>query len=406
MAVRTILRMGDPRLLEQARAVTDFETPALQELIADMFDTMAEAGGVGLAAPQIGVGLQVVIFGFEQNERYPDAESVPQTILINPLITPLSDEEAFDWEGCLSVPGLRGEVPRFKRIRYQGFDPFGQPIDRIVDGFHARVVQHECDHLVGTLYPMRIRDFRRFGFTDVLFPSLKTTDPEIEGLVVEDLLPAIEIQSGKNPQYAVIWLHGLGADGSDFVPVVPELGLDEAPGIRFVFPHAPEIPVTCNNGYVMPAWYDIISLDSNSRRIDEAGIVNSREAIRHLIARENRRGIPCERIFIAGFSQGGAVAYTTALTHPEALAGIIALSTYLPSAELVSRELTEANRAIPIFAGHGTEDDVVSPELGLHARDFLRKNAYQVEWHEYPIPHTVCLEEIQAIGQWLKGRLA
>ena len=173
MAVRSILRMGDPCLLEPALPVTEFGSAALRELIADMFDTMAAAGGVGLAAPQIGVGLQLVIFGFENSERYPEAGSVEQTILINPLITPLSDEEELAWEGCLSVPGLRGEVPRFSRIRYQGFDPDGQIIDRSVEGFHARVVQHECDHLIGKLYPMRIRDFTRFGFTDVLFPELK-----------------------------------------------------------------------------------------------------------------------------------------------------------------------------------------------------------------------------------------
>lgn len=214
-----------------------------------------------------------------------------------------------------------------------------------------------------------------------------------------------EIEHGSNPQYAVIWLHGLGADGSDFVPVVPELGLAEAPGVRFVFPNAPAIPVTCNGGYVMPAWYDIISLEPNSRRIDEAGIVHSRTAIRGLIARENGRGIPCERIFLAGFSQGGAVAYTTALTHPEPLAGLIALSTYLPTVELVEREATEANRAIPVFAGHGTEDDVVSPQLGKMARDFLLQRGYGVAWHEYPMPHSVCPEEVEAIGQWLKGRL-
>lgn len=406
MAVRTILRMGDPRLLEPARAVTDFATPALQALIEDMFETMDEAGGVGLAAPQIGVGLQVVIFGFEKSERYPDAEAVPQTILINPRITPLGDEEMLDWEGCLSVPGLRGEVPRFARIRYQGFDPSGLPIDRTVEGFHARVVQHECDHLIGMLYPMRMRDFSRFGFTDVLFPALKAAESEPEEAEVENCLPAIEIENGENPQYSVIWLHGLGADGSDFVPVVPELGLAAMPGVRFIFPHAPEISVTCNNGYVMPAWYDIISLNSTSREIDEAGIVESRAAIRRLIARENQRGIPSERIFLAGFSQGGAVAYTTALTHPESLAGVIALSTYLPSLELVTRELSAANRGIPIFAGHGTEDDVVSPELGLVARDFLLQHAYRVEWHGYPMPHSVCLEEVHAIGHWLRSRLA
>ena len=163
--------MGDPRLLEIACPVTDFSTPALQALIGDMFDTMASAGGVGLAAPQIGVGLQVVIFGFEKSERYPDAVPVPRTILLNPVITPLSDTEELGWEGCLSVPGLRGEVPRFTRINYRGFDPDGRPIERTVEGFHARVVQHECDHLIGRLYPTRMRDMTRFGFTDVLFPE-------------------------------------------------------------------------------------------------------------------------------------------------------------------------------------------------------------------------------------------
>lgn len=172
MAVREILRMGDPRLLEVARPVLDFATPALSGLIDDMFETMVAAGGVGLAAPQIGVGLQVVIFGFAKSERYPAAEAVPQTILINPRITPLSDEEEAGWEGCLSVPGLRGEVPRFARIRYQGVDETGAPIDRTVEGFHARVVQHECDHLIGRLYPTRMRDLTRFGFTDILFPEL------------------------------------------------------------------------------------------------------------------------------------------------------------------------------------------------------------------------------------------
>jgi peptide deformylase len=174
MTVRSILRMGDPRLLQHAAPVTEFGTPQLAALVADMFDTMAAAGGVGLAAPQIGVGLQVVIFGFEHSERYPDAPAVPQTILLNPLITPLDDALEDGWEGCLSVPGLRGVVPRHRRIRYQGVDPQGQAIDRTVDGFHARVVQHECDHLIGTLYPMRVRDFSRFGFTDVLFPGLET----------------------------------------------------------------------------------------------------------------------------------------------------------------------------------------------------------------------------------------
>ena len=176
MAVRNILRMGEPLLFKVADPVIAFRTDELKQLIQDMFETMAAAGGVGLAAPQIGVGLQVVIFGFEENERYPDADSVPQTILINPVITPLGDDEELGWEGCLSVPGLRGEVPRYARIRYQGFDPEGQPIDRTVEGFHARVVQHECDHLIGRLFPSRMRDFARFGFTEVLFPSLGQSD--------------------------------------------------------------------------------------------------------------------------------------------------------------------------------------------------------------------------------------
>jgi peptide deformylase len=172
MTVRALLKMGDPRLLAPAAPVTAFDTAELEALIADMFDTMTVSGGVGLAAPQIGVGLQVVVFGFERSERYPDAPPVPQTVLLNPVITPLDDVTEEGWEGCLSVPGLRGMVPRSVKIRYQGFDPQGQPIDRIAEGFHARVVQHECDHLLGVLYPMRIKDFRRFGFTEALFPVL------------------------------------------------------------------------------------------------------------------------------------------------------------------------------------------------------------------------------------------
>jgi len=176
MAIRTILRMGDSRLNTPSAPVTQVDTPELKELIADMFDTMRAADGVGLAAPQIGVGLQVVIFGFERSARYPEAEPVPETVLINPVLTPLTEEQALDWEGCLSVPGLRGKVPRYTRIRYQGMDPVGNAIDRMVEGFHARVVQHECDHLMGVLYPMRIRDYTQFGFTDVLFPELERDD--------------------------------------------------------------------------------------------------------------------------------------------------------------------------------------------------------------------------------------
>jgi peptide deformylase len=173
MTVHTILKMGDPRLLRMAQPVRRFDTPELHALVADLLDTMRAANGAGLAAPQIGVDLQVVIFGSDAiNPRYPDAPLVPRTVLVNPVITPLGEEEEEGWEGCLSVPGLRGVVPRWRRIRYQGFDERGQAIDREVDGFHARVVQHECDHLWGKLYPMRVRDFSRFGFTEVLFPGL------------------------------------------------------------------------------------------------------------------------------------------------------------------------------------------------------------------------------------------
>ncbi len=171
MPIKPVLKMGDPRLLEVARKVQEFGTPELEALIVDMHDTMEALDGAGLAAPQIGVGLQVVIFGVKRNPRYPDAEEVPYTVLLNPVITPLSNDMEQGWEGCLSVPGMRGMVPRFRRLRYRGSDQYGKPIDRSVEGFHARVVQHECDHLEGILYPMRITDFRTFGFTDVLFPD-------------------------------------------------------------------------------------------------------------------------------------------------------------------------------------------------------------------------------------------
>jgi len=222
---------------------------------------------------------------------------------------------------------------------------------------------------------------------------------------LDELLPAIELETAAMPRFSVIWLHGLGADGSDFEAVVPELGLARDPGVRFVFPHAPQMPVTCNGGYVMPAWYDIVSLDSSSRTVDAAGIIAARQAIRRLIERENQRGVPCSRVFLAGFSQGGAVAYTTALTHAETLAGVIALSTYIPTPQLLEDEATAANQGLPIFAAHGSEDDVVSPELGIRARDFLTRHGHQVEWHEYPMPHSVCLEEIQEIGRWLGDRM-
>lgn len=166
--IRPVLRMGDPRLLRIAQPVTKFNTVSLKELVADMLDTMAHENGVGLAAPQIGVDLRVVIFGFDSNSRYPDADAVPFTVLVNPVLEALGDEMEEGWEGCLSVPGLRGWVPRHRRLRYRGCDLEGNPLDRTVAGFHARVVQHECDHLDGVLYPMRVKDFTRFGFTQEL----------------------------------------------------------------------------------------------------------------------------------------------------------------------------------------------------------------------------------------------
>ena len=179
MTVRDILKMGDARLLRMAEPVLTFDTPELHALLADMRETMAAVNGAGLAAPQIGVNLQVVIFGgTARNPRYPDRPLVPPTVLINPVITSLGSDEETDWEGCLSVPGLRGKVPRWTRIRYTGVDEKGQVIDRTVDGFHARVVQHECDHLIGKLYPMRVRDFTQFGYTDVLFPEISATEDD------------------------------------------------------------------------------------------------------------------------------------------------------------------------------------------------------------------------------------
>ena len=176
MAIRDVLRTGAPRQVEPARPVADFASIELAQLIVDMHDTMRALNGAGLAAPQIGVGLQVVIFEVNLNPRYPEAESVPLTVLINPVLTPLSGEMENGWEGCLSVPGMRGLVPRHASLRYQGFDAAGQPIDRSVSGFHARVVQHEVDHLHGVLYPMRIRDLRDFGFTETLFPGQNLQD--------------------------------------------------------------------------------------------------------------------------------------------------------------------------------------------------------------------------------------
>lgn len=216
-------------------------------------------------------------------------------------------------------------------------------------------------------------------------------------------LETIELETAKNPSAAVIWMHGLGADGNDFVPIVNELDLAGAPGIRFVFPHAPTRPVTINNGYVMRAWYDISfgDLEGKTRRADEKGVRESQAQIGELIAREQSRGIAASSIVLAGFSQGGAIALHTGLRHPETLAGVMALSTYLPLADSFAAEASAANQSTPVFMAHGTHDPVVPYSMGNQSRQFLQQAGYAVEWHEYPMQHSVCLEEVADIGRWL-----
>ena len=223
----------------------------------------------------------------------------------------------------------------------------------------------------------------------------------------QPLLETIEIETGDKPAAAVIWMHGLGADGNDFVPIVEELDLGKAPAIRFVFPHAPMQPVTINNGYVMRAWYDVKwgDLEGKSRQADEPGVRASQTAIEALIAREVGRGIAEDRIVLAGFSQGGAIALQTGLRHANKLAGVMALSTYLPLAESFEQERAPANAATPVFMAHGTHDNVVAFQMGTRSRDLLVQHDYRVEWHENPMQHSVCLEEIADIGVWLANAL-
>ncbi len=216
----------------------------------------------------------------------------------------------------------------------------------------------------------------------------------------------IEIETAPNPTFCVIWLHGLGADGHDFAPIVPELRLPKNSAVRFIFPHADHMPVTINGGYRMPAWYDILSLDGSNRKIDEAGILATRHRIRALITRENARGIPSNRIVLAGFSQGGAMAYTVGLTQPERLAGIMPLSAYMPAPDLIQSEFSINNRDTPIFAGHGLQDDIVLLPMGLDAKNRAEQLGCKIEWHTYPMAHSVCLEEIRDIGQWLTGLIS
>lgn len=223
---------------------------------------------------------------------------------------------------------------------------------------------------------------------------------------MSNLLPCVEIETGSNPSAAVIWLHGLGADGNDFAPIVPELGLPADLAVRFIFPHAPTMPITCNNGYVMRAWYDIVHFDQISRQADVAGVKQSVQYVRDLIADQNTKGIPTSRIILAGFSQGGAIAYTAGLTHSEALAGIVCLSTYLPAEELLSKDTIAHNQATPLLAAHGSHDPVVSISLGEKAKQYVADLGVNVAWQTYPIQHSVCLPEIQLIGQFIKQQLA
>ena len=218
-----------------------------------------------------------------------------------------------------------------------------------------------------------------------------------------DLLDAIEIETAPKPTAAVIWMHGLGADGNDFAPIVPELKLAGAPATRFVFPHAPMMPVTINNGQVMRAWYDVSfgDLEGRTRRADEQGVRASQTTIDKLIAREIERGVAPRKIVIAGFSQGGAIALQTGLRYPQRLAGVMALSTYLPLAETLAAEASAANRDVPIFYAHGTHDPMIPLAMATASRAKLGELGYAVEWHEYPMQHSVCPQEIQAISAWL-----
>ena len=220
----------------------------------------------------------------------------------------------------------------------------------------------------------------------------------------EELLPAVEIDPDGPPRASVIWLHGLGADGHDFEPIVPMLGLPPAAGVRFVFPHAPSIPVSINGGFAMPAWYDIRDADLRHRH-DEAGIRASAERIEALLDAEHARGIPSERIVLAGFSQGGAMALHTGLRHARPLCGILALSTYLVCDDTLDAELSPANAQTPVFQAHGTRDAMVSIERGIAARERLEALGHAVEWHAHPMGHEVCPEEIAAIGAWLRARV-
>ena len=222
---------------------------------------------------------------------------------------------------------------------------------------------------------------------------------------MSDLLACVEVESAMPVSASVIWMHGLGADGHDFEPIVPELQLPAELGVRFIFPHAPAIPITINSGMVMPAWYDIRSMDLSTRN-DEAGVRNSGSAIEALLRREMERGMPAERIVLAGFSQGGAMASFVALRFPERLAGLILLSTYLVCAESLELERSAANQGLPVFQAHGSQDPMVTPDRGQAARERLEGLGHPLEWHSYPMQHEVCLPEIRALGSWISALLS
>jgi phospholipase/carboxylesterase len=224
---------------------------------------------------------------------------------------------------------------------------------------------------------------------------------------MSNLLETIEIETAPNPAAAVIWMHGLGADGNDFAPIVPELALGSLPAVRFIFPHAPMQPVTLNNGQVMRAWYDVSfgDLEGRSRQADEKGVRTSQAAIGKLIARENKRGIASRQIVVAGFSQGGAIALEAGLRYPERLAGIMALSTYLPLAAKLEAEASAQNKDVPIFFAHGSHDPVIPLPMAVASRDKLRELGYNVDWHEYPMQHSVCMVEVADISAWLRSTL-
>jgi phospholipase/carboxylesterase len=240
--------------------------------------------------------------------------------------------------------------------------------------------------------------------------KVNLNQPELNKTGLNDTMntptTVIELETAPNPEFAIILMHGLGADANDFVPLVPELHLSNLPGVRFVFPNAPEIPVTANNGYVMRAWYDILSFGGLNRQVDEAGIEASCGTVRQLIEAQNARGIPTSKIFLSGFSQGGAMSWSAGLTHPDELAGLIVMSGYLPSQDFIERHFSEVNRALPVFAAHGTQDDVLPLRLGQAARDYAVAKGCKVQWSEWAMPHSVCAEEIAAMRAWLVARIA